>query len=119
MSQIKDELKQAEYLQKLPIIGARPKSEKEETYLREICEFEFSNLEESNLAVKFPYGNAKAQHNFTFFPGGKYRIPRCVAKWVESRSTPIWEWRPDGNGSLKKKLIGNKPRFQMRETFGG
>jgi len=118
MSQLKHDKRTAEDFQKLPIIGKQPSSEKEEKFLREVCEFEFINIEEPNVSLRFPYGNAKVQHNFTLFPGGKYKLPRFIARWIESRTTPIWEWRPDGRGSLEKKLIGNKPRFQMRQVFG-
>lgn len=106
-----------EDLQQLPIVGEQPKNEKEEKYLREICEYEFLNIEEPGLTLKFPYGNTKASHNFTFFHGGKYKVPRFVARHLEKCSTPMWKWRPDGTGSLHKEQIGNKPRFQMRQTF--
>lgn len=106
-------------LQNLPIIGKKPENEKEEKFLREICEFEFMNTEEPGLSHTFPYGNAKISHKFIFFHGGKYRLPRFIANWIESRSTPIWDWRPNGLGGMEKKLIGHKPRFQMRQVFGG
>jgi hypothetical protein len=119
MSRIKDESRTLDDLQKLPIIGKHPKNEKEEKFLREVCEFEFFNLEEPGVSCRFPYGNAKHQHNFTLFHGGKYKLPRFIAAHLESKCTPIWEWRPDGTGRLVKKQIGNKPRFQMRQVFGG
>ena len=106
-------------LQKLPIILKQPESEKEENFLREVCEFEFMNIEEPGLVHRFPYGNAKNNHNFTLFHGGKYKLPRFIAQWVESRTKPIWDWRPDGIGGLTKKLIGQDPRFQMRQVYGG
>lgn len=28
-------------------------------------------------------------------------------------------WRPDGEGGMAKKLIGQNPRFQMRQSYGG
>lgn len=108
-----------EDMQKLPIIGSQPKSEKEEKFLREICEYEFYNLKEPGVSVRFPYGDSKNHHVFTLFHGGKYKVPRFLANYIESRSTPIWEWRPNGIGGLEKKLIGHDPRFQMRQVFGG
>ena len=108
-----------ESLSKLPIVGRQPESEKEENFLREISEFEFNNLEEPGVVHKFPYGNAKRSHNFTLFHGGKYKLPRFIARHLESCETPIWEWRPDGTGRLNKQKIGTKPRFQMRQVFGG
>lgn len=119
MSQLEHQKIKPEDLQKLPIIGKRPESEKEEEFLREICEFEFMNIKEPGLSHTFPYGNATNNHKFVLFHGGKYKVPRFIAQWIESRSTPIWDWRPDGTGSMTKKLIGRDPRFQMRQVFGG
>lgn len=118
MSNLKHGKKTIEDLRKLPIIGKQPENEKEEKFLREVGEFEFINLEEPGLSLRFPYGNSKNQHVFTLFPGGKYKYPRFIARWIESRTTPLWKWRPNGEGGLEKKLIGNKPRFQMRQTYG-
>ena len=123
MNQVKHKESEADKLQKklqkLPIILRKPESEKEENFLREVCEFEFMNIEEPGLCQSFPYGDAKHNHKFTLFHGGKYRLPRFIANWVESRNKPIWEWRPDGKGGINKKLIGHDPRFQMRQVFGG
>ena len=106
-------------IQKLPIIGDQPKNEKEEKYLREICEYEFYNIKEVGVATRFPYGSTKNNHKFTLFHGGKYKLPRFIARYIESRATPLWDWRPDGLGSLKKTETGTDSRFQMRQTFGG
>ena len=105
-------------LQKLPIIGKPPADENEEKYLREVCWFEFFNLKEAKVSVRFPYGNSKNQHNFTLFPGGKYHLPRFIARHIESKGEPQWDWRPDGTGSMIKEYIGDEPRFQMRQVFG-
>lgn len=119
MSELKHQSKNAEDFKNLPIIGERPNSKKEEEFLRQVCEFEFLNLEEPGVAHRFPYGNAKRSITFTLFHGGKYKVPRFIARWIESRTIPIWDWRPNGIGQLEKKLIGRNPRFQMREVFGG
>ncbi len=100
-----------------PIIGKQPSSEKEEKHLREICEFEFYNLEEPGVMHKFSYGNTRLHHTFQMFHGGKYRVPRFLARHIESCSTPLWEWRPNGRGGMDKKKIGDKPRFRMSQVF--
>lgn len=105
-------------LAELPIVGQQPSSEKEEKYLREIGEYEFYNLEEPGLSQKFSYGDTKNNHRFTFFHGGKYRIPRFIARHIESCTTPLWDWRPDGSGRMEKKKVGDKPRFRMSQIFG-
>lgn len=101
----------------LPIVGEQPKSEKEEAFLREVCEYEFMNLEEPGLSINFTYGDAKNKEDFQFFHGGKYKLPRFIARHMESCSKPIWKWRPDGTGRMNKEKVGNDPRFQMRQTF--
>ena len=103
---------------RLPIVGAQPKSESEKKFLKEICEYEFYNLEESGLSLKFPYGNASDNTTFVFFHGGKYKVPRHVARHLESKATPRYAWRPDGSGSLAKSRVGDTPRFQMRQVHG-
>ena len=104
-------------LEALPIVGKQPESEREEKYLREICEFEFYNSEEPGLMHKFVYGNAKHKKVFQFVHGGKYRIPRHVARHIENCTTPLYDWRPNGLGQMEKKRVGNKQRFQMRHVF--
>lgn len=116
MSVLHKEIDKCE-LDKLPIVGEKPKSDREEAYLKEICQYEFYNLEEPGLSITFPYGDTRRKHNFKFFHGGKYLVPRHVARHLESRSTPIWAWRPDGLGSMNKQRVGDKPRFQMRQVF--
>ena len=105
----------------LPIIDpANPSknfTEKEEKFWREIKSYEFVNIEEPGVFHKFSYGNAKNKVYFSLIPGQKYRLPRFIARHIDSRSTPIWGYKPDGLGSLEKYLKGTKSRFQMRETF--
>ncbi len=103
--------------EKLPIVGNQPRSEKEDKFLREVCEFEFYNLEDTGLSIKFPYGSTNVKEEFMFFHGGKYKLPRHIARHVESRTTPRYEWQSDGTGKMVSKHIGEKPRFQMRQIF--
>jgi hypothetical protein len=88
-------------MQKLPIIDpqnpSRKFTEKEEKWLREMISYEFMNLEEPGLMHTFSYGSAGNVMKFTFFHGGKYRVPRFIAKHIDSRSTPMWSWRPAGS----------------------
>lgn len=104
-------------LQGLPIIGEQPKSEREEEYLREMVEYEFFNLEEPGLIQTFSYGTRGNIHKFTLLHGGKYILPRFIARHIESRATPIWKWKPDGLGSMMKEKIGVNPRFRMSAVF--
>lgn len=102
---------------RIPIVGAQPRNDKEEQYLREVCEYEFLNLEDNGLSIRFPYGSTNHSEKFTFFHGGKYKVPRHVARHVETRATPRNEWRPDGTGRMHGTKVGDKPRFQMRQVY--
>jgi hypothetical protein len=117
MTEIRSKKKTPQDLAKLPIIGKKPQSEKEEKYLRELVEYEFYNLEEPGLTHKFSYGDTNNSHTFEFWHGGKYKLPRFVAHFLESKGTPIWDWRPDGSGRMNKKLVGKKPRFRLSQNF--
>ena len=97
MSEIKATLQKAE-LEQLPIVGAQPHSEKEADHLKEICSYEFYNLEEPGLSITFPYGNTRFMRTFNFFHGAVYQLPRHVARHLEGCATPIWDYRPDGQG---------------------
>ena len=101
----------------LPIIGKAPSGEKEEKHLREIVEYEFYNIEEPGTPIKFPYGSTKRNMTFELVHGQKYKVPRHVARHIESCVTPIYNWKPDGSGAMLKTKTGIKSRFQMRQVF--
>ncbi|MDX1532804.1 MAG: hypothetical protein R3230_01205 [Nitrosopumilaceae archaeon] len=106
---------------KLPIIDvnnpSKKYSEKEEKFLREVVNYEFSNIEEPGVMVKFSYGCRGAMERFTLFHGNQYKLPRFIARHIESRGVPLWKWMPSGDGRLAKQPAGRKPRFQMREVY--
>lgn len=91
--------------------------DKEEKWLREPITCEFMNMEDPGLQITFTYGTTKAKEKFTLMHGGTYRIPRFLQKHITSKSTPLWKWRPDGQGGMHKENVGNNPRFAMREVF--
>jgi hypothetical protein len=105
----------------LPIIDAhnasKKYSEKEEKWLREPVKCEFINMEDPGLMITFTYGTTKHKHTFKLMHGGKYVVPRFIKNHVESKATPMWKWRADGNGGMKKEQTGSNPRFAMREVF--
>lgn len=102
---------------RLPIVGNQPQSEKEEKYLNEISKYEFYNLEDPGMLIKFRYGDTTRNTKFIFLHGGKYDVPRHVARHIENCSTPIHDWRPNGMGQMVGQKTGDKPRFQMRQVF--
>jgi len=117
MSEVRQRKVSEEFLSKLPIIGNQPKNEKEENFLREVCEYEFYNLEEPGLSHSFSYGDTLNNHMISMNHGDKYRLPRFIARHLESCGTPIWDWRPDGTGRMAKKLTGKAPRFRMSQSY--
>lgn len=100
-----------------PVNPSKKFTEKEEKWLRELVSYEFMNIEEPGLMHTFSYGCAGNVMKFTFFHGGKYKVPRFIARHIDSRSTPMYSWRPDGMGSIRKEQTGRKSRFQMRECY--
>lgn len=119
MSILKEEMPKMADLKKLPIVGRQPSNEKEEKHLKELATYEFYNIEEPGVFIKFPYGSTRCTHNFTLLHGNTYRVPRHLARHLENCTTPIWDYRPDGNGRMVKTKVGEKSRFQMRERFEG
>lgn len=104
-------------LDTLPIIDRKPKSDKEEKFLREVNEYEFSNLEEPGISQSFTYGTTRNKQRFVFFHGQKYWLPRFIANHVESKSTPIMTHKPNGFGKMNLVENGRKHRFRMSPVF--
>lgn len=111
------EIKEDKELSELPIVGAKALSEKEEKYLREFGEYEFYNTKEPGVGLEFPYGSTKKNKFLKFIHGQRYRLPRHVARHVETRMTPIYAWKANGQGAMTKTLTGTDSRFQMRPVF--
>jgi hypothetical protein len=65
----------------------------------------------------FVYGDTRNKMTFKLFHGQKYELPRFVARHIESCGTPIYTYKPTGDGQLAKSPAGQKRRFMMRETF--
>lgn len=94
-----------------------PLSEQEQIWLDEEIEVEFYNIEEPGVMNKFSFGSTKDYTDYALFHGAKYKLTRKVIKHIESRQTPLWDYVPDGQGKMIKKLSGWKPRFQCRQVF--
>jgi len=101
---------------KAPAI-VKTEKERKEDWLNEEIRIEFNNIEEPGVPQKFVYGTTKNAKTYTLLHGGKYTLPRRVVEHIESRQTPIWSYRPDGTGSMRKELTGHKSRFQCRQVF--
>jgi hypothetical protein len=95
----------------------KDKEDRKKEWLEEMVPFEFMNLEEPGVPIKFSYGPTNKPKTYYMMHGGKYTYPRKIMKHLESRQIPIWGYKPDGNGRMEKTLKGYKSRFQCRQTF--
>jgi len=95
----------------------KSEAERKEEWLNEEVSIEFMNLEEPGVPQLFVYGSTKNPKKYHLMHGGKYKLPRRVIEHIESRRTPIWNYRPNGIGGMEKELTGHKSRFQCRQLF--
>ena len=95
----------------------KSEAERKKEWMAEEIAIEFMNLEEPGMIQKFVYGPTNKAKTYTLFHGGKYKLSREVVQHIESRQTPIWNYRPNGIGGMEKELTGHKSRFQCRQTF--
>lgn len=95
----------------------KDKKERHKEWLEENVSFEFFNLEEPGVPVKFAFGPTNNTKTYTLLHGGKYNYPRNVLQHIEGRQVPIWGYKPNGQGQMEKDLQGYKSRFQCRQVF--
>ena len=95
----------------------KSEEERKKEWLEEEVLIEFVNLEEPGVPQKFVYGTTRNPKKYLLIHGGKYKLPRKVVQHIESRQTPIWNYRPNGIGGTAKEQTGNKSRFQCRQIF--
>lgn len=82
----------------------------------EIVEVQFFNLEDPGLKIKFSYGHANNVKNYELWHAGKYKLPRGLVRHLESRQTPIYEYKMTEAGK-HKELIGYRQRFNLRQVW--
>lgn len=99
-----------------PTMVRDPKDVKRD-WLNEVLHVEFYNLEEPGVNLTFVTGNTKKPEKHILFHGGKYKLRRETINHLQSRQTPIFSYRPNGQGQMEKALSGYKSRFQCRQIF--
>ena len=99
-----------------PIVH-QDKKERQKDWLEEKITFEFFNLEEPGVPVKFAFGPTNDTKTYTLLHGGKYTYPRKLLQHIESRQTKMWGYKPNGHGQMEKNIEGYKSRFQCRQIF--
>jgi len=88
----------------------------EKDWLEERVQIQFYNLEEPGTEAFFCYGRCECPDKLTLQHGEVKELTRGQIRYIESRQTPIYEYKGDGTGKMKKKLMGYKPRFQCRQV---
>ena len=88
----------------------------EKDWLDERVSVQFYNIEEPGTDAFFCYGPCECPKSFTLSHGEVKELNRADIRYIESRQTPIYAYKPDGSGKMKKKLMGWKPRFQCRQV---
>lgn len=95
----------------------KSKEDKKKEWLNEEVLIEFFNLEEPGIILKFDYGPTNNTKKYVMVHGAKMKLKREIVNHIESRQTPIWTYKPNGQGQMEKALKGYKSRFQCRQVF--
>lgn len=92
-------------------------------FLSEKITIQFYNVEQPGRGQTFIYGPSNAPEKVELAHGEIKELPRSAVRFIESRQTPLYEYQKEGGdatmgkkATLKKVLIGWKPRFQCREV---
>ncbi len=88
----------------------------EKDWLEEKITIQFYNIEHPGSKATFGWGPCTDPTMLTIEHGEVIELTRGAVRHIESRQTPIKEYKPDGSGKTKKVLIGYKPRFQCRQV---
>ncbi len=84
-------------------------------WLEEKVNIQFYNIEEPGAGGFFCYGGCRDPKTIELDHGEIRELTRGDVRYIESRQTPMYEYKPDGTGKRRKELIGWRPRFQCRQ----
>lgn len=88
----------------------------EKDWLSERVTIQFYNIEEPGADGFFMYGACTDPKKIELKHGEIAELTRGDIRYIESRQTPIYAYKPDGHGKMRKTLMGWKPRFQCRQV---
>lgn len=77
---------------------------------------QFYNLEQPGQEAFFCLGGCLCPKSITLQHGEVTTLTRGEVRFIESRQTPIWEYKANGTGKMKKERVGWKPRYQCRSV---
>ena len=87
----------------------------EKDWLDEKVTIQFYNIEEPGADGFFVYGLCTDPQKIELKHGEIAELTRAAIRYIETRQTPIYAYKPDGQGKMRKTLTGWKPRFQCRQ----
>jgi hypothetical protein len=92
-------------------------------FLTEKATIQFYNIEQPGRSQSFCFGTCNNPERITLDHGEIRELSRAAIRFIESRQTPIYEYQKEGGdattnkrATIKKKIVGWKPRFQCREV---
>lgn len=88
----------------------------EKDWLDEKVTVQFYNIEEPGSDGFFVYGLCTCPKKIELNHGEIAELTRADVRYIESRQTPMYAYKPDGHGKMRKTLMGWKPRFQCRQV---
>ncbi len=87
----------------------------EHEWLSETVNIQFYNIEEPGAPGFFCYGGCRNPKTIELDHGEIRELTRGDVRYIESRQTPMWEYKQMGNGKRTKSLMGWRPRYQCRQ----
>ena len=87
----------------------------EHEWLSETVTIQFYNIEEPGASGFFCYGGCRSPKTIELDHGEIRELTRGDVRYIESRQTPMYEYKALGNGKRVKTNTGWRPRFQCRQ----
>jgi len=92
-------------------------------FLSEKATIQFYNIEQVGRSAHFTFGPCNAPEQIDIDHGEIRELTRAAIRFIESRQTPIYEYQKEGGdatsgrkATIKKQIVGWKPRYQCREV---
>lgn len=98
------------------IAAAVSEKNDEKDWLDEKVMIQFYNIEEPGNEGFFCYGPVTGPTRMTLQHGEIRELTRAEVRFIESRQTPIYDYKQDARGKRVSTLVGWKPRYQCRSV---
>jgi len=87
----------------------------EKDWLEEKVTIQFYNIEEPGAPGFFCFGLCTCPKTIELDHGEIAELNRGDVRYIESRQTPIYEYKSAPNGKMRKERTGWRPRYQCRQ----